>query len=426
MKRRSQTLPTLPNPDCASSPVAPAIPTRTWVVCGLLLLSTVLNYLDRQVLSLTAERVIAEFHLDHRGFGEIVSSFRYSYAIVQLFGGWLVDAAGPRIVFPIAVALWSAAGLGTAWAQTLGGLRTSRFALGVGEAFNWPCSLKTTEQLLEPRDRSLGNGIFNGGTALGAMLAPVIVTVLVKHSGWRSPFLFTGALGGLWVLLWLISTCGQSARMSGQPSAMRRAPWIMAAIVRRKAFWLLAASAVIINGASYFLADWIPLYLKTDRGFGFAEGNALSVLVYAGLDSGNILSGYLVRWAVMHGVVIGRARMLALSASCILMSCAPIAGFTPWRYLALACIALTAAGVAGFLVIYLTTLQDLDSEHVGITAGMLGGVGNLVYGFLTPSIGHLSDLHQTAIVFALIGALPWLAYFCIAPVINAQSHAIRT
>ena len=96
MKRRWQTLPTSHSPACDNREPARAVPARTWVICVLLLLATVLNYLDRQVLSLTAERVMAEFHLDRRGFGELVSSFRYSYAFVQLFGGWLVDAAGPE------------------------------------------------------------------------------------------------------------------------------------------------------------------------------------------------------------------------------------------------------------------------------------------------------------------------------------------
>ncbi len=108
------------------------------------------------------------------------------------------------------------------------------------------------------------------------------------------------------------------------------------------------------------------------------------------------------------------------------MSCAPIAGVTRWRFVALTCIALTAVGVAAFLVVYLTAVQDVDPQHVGATAGMLGGVGNLIYGMLAPGIGLLSDLHQTAVVFSLIGVLPWLAYLCIAPVIRAQSNAAHS
>ncbi len=424
MKTQSQTTPTIRKPAGARMQTpAVASPQRAWVVCGLLLLATVLNYLDRQVLSLTAENVMAEFHLNQQHFGDVVASFRYSYAAVQLFGGWLVDAAGPRLVFPMAVALWSAAGVFTGLSHTMAGLRASRFVLGIGEAFNWPCSLKTTERLLEPRDRSFANGIFNGGTALGAMLAPVVVTLLVRRSGWRSPFLLTGAIGGLWVLLWTVVMRRRASKLGGQPISLRRVPSLMASIARRKEFSLLVASAVIINGVSYFLADWIPLYLKTDRGFGFVEGNALSMLVYGGLDSGNILTGYLVRRAVIGGASVGNARNAALAASCALMSSAPLAGFTPWRFLALACIALTAVGVAGFLVIYLTTVQDVDPLHVGTTAGMLGGLGNLVYGVLAPWIGRLADLHQTAVIFSLIGVLPWVAYLCIAPVIKAQAYA---
>ena len=106
------------------------------------------------------------------------------------------------------------------------------------------------------------------------------------------------------------------------------------------------------------------------------------------------------------------------------MSAAPVAGFTSWRSVALACITLTAIGTAGFLVIYLTTLQDIDPLHVGNTAGMLGAVGNTAYGALSPWIGRLLDLHQTTLVFLLAGSLPWLAYLCIAPVIKSETHAI--
>lgn len=399
---------------------------RLWLVCGLLLLATVLNYLDRQVLSLTAERVIAEFHLSRESFGGVISSFRYSYAAMQLVGGFLVDAFGPRMVFPLAVAFWSAAGIGTAFTQSIGALRGCRFALGIGEAFNWPCALKTTERLLEPRDRALGNGIFNSGTAVAAILAPIIVTLLVRQSGWRSPFLLTGALGALWVVLWSLTVGRRTARLGGNPGATRSAPSILLRILARRDFWLLVASAIVINGVSYFLADWIPLYLKTDRGFGFVEGNSLSILVFAGLDAGNVLTGYLIRRAIIHGSPMARARTMALTACCVLMSFAPLAGFTPWRYLALGCIALTAVGTAGFLVIYLTGVQDVDPLHVGTTAGLLGGIGNLSYGLLAPSIGRLSDLHQTSTLFLLIGCLPWLAYLCISPVIRAQSNAIRT
>src|SRR5439155_4071393 len=111
-------------------------PASAWWVCGLLFLATVLNYLDRQVLPLTAETIIEEFHLTKEEFGKIIASFRYAYAVFQIAGGWLADALGPRAVYPVAVGLWSLAGAFTGLTTSVGMLSTCRFFLGVGEAFN--------------------------------------------------------------------------------------------------------------------------------------------------------------------------------------------------------------------------------------------------------------------------------------------------
>lgn len=394
-----------------------------WWVCGLLLLATMLNYLDRQVLSLTAERIIAEFHTTKEGFGEIIAVFRYAYATVQFFGGWIVDAFGARLVFPAAVGVWSCAGLLTGFATTLPGIARSRLLLGAGEAFNWPCALKVTERMLAPKDRPLANGIFNSGTALGAILAPIIVTILTLRYGWRSAFYVTGALGFVWVALWFLITRGRSAAMAGAPVRIRAVPSVLAGIAARRDFWLLAASAVIVNSVSYFLADWIPLYLKTERGFGFASGNAFSMLVYGGLDAGNLLVGLYVRSRVARGASVGSARNQALLLSCILMSSAIAAGLVSSAYIALGFLVLTAMGVAGFLVIYLTLVQDVDPLHVGATAGMLGGIGNMAYGLVSPHIGRLADLHHSGIMFLLAGTLPWLAFIAIFPVARRSRPA---
>jgi ACS family hexuronate transporter-like MFS transporter len=391
---------------------------RKWWICVLLLGATVLNYLDRQVLSLTAEHVMQEFGLDKEGFGQVLGAFRYPYALVQVFGGWIVDAFGARYVFPAAVGLWSVGGMMTAFAPTLGALLVCRMVLGVGEAFNWPCALKVTESLLEPRDRPLANGLFNSGTALGAMIAPLLVTGLVLQFGWRSPFVAAGLLGFLWVFAWQRST--GKLPLSKAKLDVRQVPDVMRAILRKRAFWFLATSAVVVNGISYFLADWIPLYLKTERGFSFTAGNTLSILVYAGLDVGNLLVGFYVRRAVRAGLTLAAARNRALLGACTLMSTAVFTGWTAWDAIAVLCLVLTAIGVATFLVIYLTLVQDLDPMHVGTAAGMLGGLGNLAYGAISPFIGRMADANQSAITFAVIAALPWFAYFTISSVVRRQ------
>ena len=395
-----------------------------WAVCILLLFATALNYLDRQVLSLTAPKLMEAFHLNQREFGQLLAAFRYSYAVIQILGGWIVDARGPRTVFPAAVGMWSAASMLTTFAPTLGAISACRLLLGAGEAFNWPCALKTTERLLGPADRPLANGIFNSGSALGAILAPIVVTIMVSKWGWRSPFVLTGALGAAWVYLWLRFTRGRAGDLSGSRTRPAQLVAIVCGIARKKTFWLLLTSAVVVNGVSYFLADWIPLYLQTERGFSFGLGNALSVLVYAGLDGGNLLTGAVMRAAIRRGITVRKARTWSLFASCVLMSCAAPVGFTQSRPVALGCIILTGVGVAGFLVTYLTLVQEVEPLHVGAASGMLGGLGNLCYGLASPYIGHLADLRETTLTFLLVGLLPWLAFLTILSVVQAKAKTL--
>jgi MFS transporter, ACS family, aldohexuronate transporter len=396
------------------------VSARTWWICIFLLLATVLNYLDRQVLALTADKIITEFGLTKEGLGSVIAAFRYAYGILQVLGGFLVDSYGPGLVYPAAGGLWSLAGILTGAATTVGMLIGFRFMLGVGEAFNWPCALKATQTLLPSKDRPLANGIFNSGAAVGALLAPVIVTPLVIYYGWRAAFVVTGALGGLWVVGWLWYTRKEAKELEGVHLELGTALLLMVRILRMRRFWLLAVSAIIINSVSYFLADWIPLYLKTSRGFSFAAGNLLSIVVYAGLSGGNILVGLVVRKLVNSGLTISAAKKRSLFASCVLMCSAALAGITPYRYVAVGCLTLTGVGVAGFLVIYLTLVQDLDPAYVGISSGLLGGLGNLAYGYFSPLIGRLADLHKTNLTLTFIGLFPWLAFIAIFPVLKNQ------
>jgi MFS family permease len=174
------------------------------------------------------------------------------------------------------------------------------------------------------------------------------------------------------------------------------------------------ASAIIINGVTYYLADWMPLYLKTSRGFSFVQGNMLSIAIYAGSSAGNILTGLFVRWLVHLGSSLRAAKKFALVLSCVLMLTTVLAGFTPYRYLAFACLILTSIGSAGFSVIYTALGQDVCPAYVGVVAGFLGGAGNLAYGYLSPYIGMLADLHKNWLTLTLIGVLPWVA---LAPIL---------
>lgn len=389
------------------------ISARTWWTCFLLFVATSIVYLDRQVLSLTAGRIIADFGLTNEQFGQIVAAFRYSYGLVQILGGFLVDAYGPRIVFPIASGAWSLVGLLTGLATTVSMLTGLRFLLGASEAFNWPCSLKVTNSLLSPEDRPLANGIFNSGGAMGALAAPLIVTWIAIRWSWRAAFVITGAVGGFWVFAWLLVTRKSAGSLKGKPVAIIDAVHVIGRLIAMREFWILAVASLVVNSVNYYLSDWIPLYLETTRGFSFTRGNALSIVVYAGTFSGNLLVGIFVRMLVAHGNSTVTAKRWALFAACLLMLSAIPAGLTSYRYAAVLLLALTGIGVGSFLVIYLTLVQDLEPAYVGLTSGLLGGLSNVAYGGVSRYIGLLADRHHPSLILLLIGILPWFAFAAI-------------
>jgi ACS family hexuronate transporter-like MFS transporter len=201
---------------------APSSPSTGWAwgICWLMFGSTVLNYMDRQALSLVNPQVSEEFHLTEADFGWVVAAFMMTYALVQVPAGYLVDRWNVRWAYAGAVAWWSAAGMATAFSPTLGVFMMFRGVLGIGESFNWPCALRVTRTILPPADRSLGNGIFNSGAAAGAVITPLIVTQLTALYSWRIPFLVIGALGVFWVAAWLILMGGPRRLLfQGRPAA---------------------------------------------------------------------------------------------------------------------------------------------------------------------------------------------------------------
>jgi ACS family hexuronate transporter-like MFS transporter len=175
--------------------------------------STVLNYMDRQTVALVAPQLKQEFRLTSVDFGWVLLAFQLSYALFQVPAGYLVDRWNVRWAYAGAVAWWSLAGTLGAFAPSLGVLMVLRALLGVGESFNWPCALRTTAIILPPADRSLGNGIFNSGAAVGAVVTPLVVPWLTVHYGWRTALLVTGVLGFVWVAAWLLLLGSERGRI---------------------------------------------------------------------------------------------------------------------------------------------------------------------------------------------------------------------
>ncbi len=229
-----------------------------WGICWLMFASTVLNYMDRQTISLVKKEISQAFTItSDADFGWILASFGMSYAIFQVPAGFLVDRWNLRGSFVGAVAFWSLAAIATAFAPDVGTLIVFRALLGIGESFNWPCALRVTARILPPADRGLGNGIFNSGAAVGAVVTPLVVTGLMLISSWRTAFAVIGAMGFVWVGFWLALTRGpEGVLLRAQPrlaeeSDRSRRPQRLPNPVYG-AFAFVFAAAAVVASLSYW------------------------------------------------------------------------------------------------------------------------------------------------------------------------------
>jgi MFS transporter, ACS family, hexuronate transporter len=452
-----------------------------WGLCWLMFASTVLNYMDRQTVSLLREPISQAFAIKSDGdFGWILAAFYLTYAAFQVPAGYLVDRWDLRWSYAAAVAFWSLAAVATAMVPSLGLLLVCRSLLGVGESFNWPCALRVTARILPPADRSLGNGIFNSGAAIGAVATPAVVTLLTRAFGWQASFAVIGSLGFVWVAVWLLLVQGEYRQLLSRPvrkpvqpedelelaSPRTRLPtWVsmafgsilivavaemffalrygktsiwlaialamlgplaMAAIVprhhlkgadwaaglgdiaRSRRFWTLVIVSISINICWHFLVNWIPTYLKTERGMDFGAGNLMSTIPFLAADGGNLLGGWLSRQIARRGLSTERARQAVMAAMVPFLVAAGLGvGAAPNLTTAVILVSVMAAATTAFMANYFAFTQDVSTQHTGLVVGYLGAIGNLFVAGFQPFAGNVKDLTGSfTLVFAIAGLAP--------------------
>ena len=270
MKARSRT-------PAGTSKSIPRANAWAWGLCWLMFASTVLNYMDRQTITLVKDQIATAFAIKSDvDFGWVLAAFSMTYALFQVPAGYLVDRWDLRWSYAAAVAWWSLAAMAIALVPSLGMLIVCRALLGVGESFNWPCALRVTARVLPPADRSLGNGIFNSGAAVGAVVTPLVVTNLTLLLGWRAAFLVIGSLGFVWVAAWLILVQGPRAavaRPRGSPEARGpgKRPGSAADCPRRPRAHLgscwswRSASGSRLSGGGFPMSGWVSRWRYSGR-----------------------------------------------------------------------------------------------------------------------------------------------------------------
>ncbi len=397
-----------------------------WWVCGLLLLALMLNYMDRQTLSLTIVPISKELGLTNTQYGQLEKGFGYAFAIGGLVFGWLADRYSVRWIYPLVLLGWSAAGIASGYADRIGhalaplmaswspgfvdpaapndsaflGFLVLRTALGFFESGQWPCALITTQRLLEPADRPFGNGVLQSGASLGAILTPLVVQVLVtgQPGSWRWPFVLIGALGVLWVLpwVWLVSgirldplpRSGLTSLAEASPSPIRRS------VVLRRILTLVIV-VVAINGTWHFFRAWLPKMLEEYHGYPASTVRYFTALYYIATDLGAISVGLAVKLLTARKMDVHTARVLTFLACSMLTALSTVASVLERGPLLMGVLLLIGFGSLGLFPNYYSLTQEISRRHQGKVTGGLAFVTWIATAEMQQLVGQYVDRTQS-------------------------------
>jgi len=287
------------------------------LVIALLFFATVINYVDRQTLSVLAPVLRDRFHMSNSDYSHVVTVFLLAYMIMQSGSGRILDRLGTRRGMSLTIAWWSAAAMLHAAAGSVFSFGACRFLLGLGEAGNWPGGVKAVSEWFPPNQRAFGIGFFNAGSTVGAMLSPPLIAWLALRFGWQSAFLATGVLGFVWLAFWLALYRAPRVPFgdAGDGAPVR---WL--ALFRYRPVWGLVLARTLADPVWWFYVFWLPEYLKRERNFSLAMIGYFASIPFLAAGIGNLTGGAMSGWLVRRGRAVLWSRKAVMAVSALLMA----------------------------------------------------------------------------------------------------------
>lgn len=451
-----------PNSASNISPAAagenrPRVGNFRWAICTLLFFAATVNYVDRQVIGILKPTLAGEFGWTELDYSWIVFAFQTAYAIGLLLVGKLMDRIGTKIGFALAIVVWSVAAIAHAWAVPIGtvstpfvapivaalvsafnavssifgaapwaftlsvsivGFMVARFALGLGEAGNFPASIKTVAEWFPRKERALATGIFNAGTNIGALATPLLVPIIVLAWGWYEAFIFTGVLGFIWLAFWLViykrpeehkwlSKGELEYIQSDPPEPTAKVPWRR--LFPHRQTWAFGIGKFLTDPIWWVYLFWLPDFLHKQHGLDLKNFGIPLAVIYIIADVGSVGGGYISSKMIKRGWSINRSRKTAMLICALAVVPIVFASITSSLWVAVILIGIAAAAHQGWSANIFTIASDMFPKQavgsvVGI-GGMMGAVGGMV---ISPLVGWILDKTGSYFIIFVIAASAYL------------------
>jgi ACS family hexuronate transporter-like MFS transporter len=436
-----------PPSSAAAAPAPGRVGYYRWVICGLLFFGTTINYVDRQVIGILKPTLVQQFGWqDERIYAAIVFTFQLAYAIGLLLAGRVMDKLGTRTGFAIAVVIWSIAAVGHAIAERLDWLRLPtvnldsttglsvvmltgaaagfalmRFLLGLGEAGNFPASIKTVAEWFPKKERALATGIFNSGTNVGALLTPLVVPWITLHWGWEWAFVITGATGFLWLAWWLrvyrppevhprLSPAELAYIRSDPVERLTPVPW--AQVIPHRQTWAFALGKFMTDPIWWLYLFWIPDFLNRSYGLDLKSIGLPIVVIYLIADVGSIGGGWISSALIKRGWSVNASRKTAMFICAASVVPIVFASRAANLWVAVLLVALAASAHQGWSANLYTLVSDtFPRTAVGSVigfGGMAGAVGGM---FISILVGEILQRTGSYVPIFIMAGVTYLAAF---------------
>ena len=403
-------------PDCTTEIEFGQKRQNHWYPIALVTVAIAISYFDRQTLPVAIAAIQHNIPISDEQFSYLQTAFLLSYAVLYIGGGRLLDVIGTRRGFTLIMLWWSIACALHGLASGFGLLLCARFLLGMGEGGGFPAAIRVVAEWIRPEHRSTAVGIINAGTAVGSVLAPPLIGVVLLHSGWRMVFYLSGALGIAWVMWWSISYEGNPgiASLNTPDTGVRARPSNIGKLLSMRSVQVLVFAKFMSDSAWYFLLFWLPKYLYDARHFDIKQVSYYAWIPYAASGIGSFLGGLFSSRLLQSGLSLDRSRKTALGLSAALMPVVMLVPMVPVQ-LALALFSIAFFCQQSWSGLVMTVPADIfPLSAVGTVSGFVGfggAIGGAVFGIVAGYLLQHGFGYQT--LFILVGSFHLIGFLAI-------------